>query len=80
MDGCQQRIPSKPSEIKGEEHAYLNNICLTLSDAISRGDKNFASNLAQQLAAQKAAVKIRLDDPDNEELARGAKDNKIKFV
>ena len=55
------------------------NICLTLSDAISRGDKNFASNLAQQLAAQKAAVKIRLDDPDNEELARGAKD-KIKFV
>ena len=56
------------------------NICLTLSDAISRGDASFASNLAQQLAAQKAAVKIRLDDPENEELARGGKDNKIKFV
>ena len=56
------------------------NICLTLSDAINRGDQELASNLARQLATQKAVVKIRLDDPENDELTRGAKDNTIKFV
>ena len=56
------------------------NICVTLSDAISRGNAQFAGALAQQLAAQKAMVKIRLDNPENDELSKGAKDNKIKFV
>ncbi|CAB3997178.1 ranBP-type and C3HC4-type zinc finger-containing 1 isoform X2 [Paramuricea clavata] len=55
------------------------NICLTLSDAINRGDQEFASNLARQLAAQRATVKIRLDDPENDELTRGAKDNTINL-
>lgn len=63
-------------------HFFLipDNICLTLSDAISRGDEQFASSLAQQLAAQKAAVKIRIDDPEQDKLIGGVKDNKIKFV
>ena len=56
------------------------NICLTLSDAISRGDQQFASNLAQQLAAQKASVKIGIVDPEQDKLTAGIKDNKIKFV
>ena len=56
------------------------NICLTLSDAISRGDQQFASNLAQQLAAQKASVKIGIVDPEQDKLTAGVKDNKIKFV
>ena len=64
--------------------AYLffipDNICLTLSDAISQGDQQFASNLAQQLAAQKARVKIRIDDPEQDKLTGGVKDNIIKFV
>jgi hypothetical protein len=56
------------------------NVCLILSDAISRGDETIASNLVKQLAAKKAAVKIRLDDPENDELTRGGTDNKIKLV
>ena len=56
----------------------LDNICLTLSDAISRGNEKFASDLARQLASHKAMVRIKLDEPEKDELSRLTQDNKIK--
>lgn len=55
-------------------------ICLTLSDAINKGNEVFACDLVRHLASQKVALRIRLDDLENEKSTRDVKDNKIKFV
>lgn len=75
--------PTQPTlprqELKGDQQFYLNNICLTLSDAINRGNQQFASDLARQLASHKAMVRIKLDEPEKDELSKATKDNKLNL-
>lgn len=64
-------------ELKGDQQVYLNNICSTLSDAISNGNVQFASDLVRQLATHKASVRVKLEEPEKDELSMLTKDNKI---
>ena len=56
----------------------LDNMCSTLSDAINRGNEQFASDLARQLATCKAPVRVKLEEPEKDEFSMLTKDNKIQ--
>ena len=53
-------------------------MCSTLSDAINRGNEQFASDLARQLATCKAPVRVKLEEPERDEFSMLTKDNKIQ--